>query len=186
MDTVEDINQALAEMGEPPLGPGDAVQTAYVEAGGGDVAELADDNLVDADEKPAIKLLEPPGFKRCSIIFMNGREVILDMQLEDLVVAVDEFLADGARAFLELQKIEGIGANENDPRTVWMQIPIRFSRRALEMLQSMQVVYAKHVPGVASAGGKGKVAVVRGEEAKQVIVQLNRQQRRSLQRNGRG
>lgn len=176
MESREEINEVLAQMGEPPLGPKDVVQTRFVEE---------HKELEVAEAKPAIKLLEPPGYRRSHLFFMNGRQVDFDMQLEDLVAAVRDFNAHPERDYLELPHIEAVGSQEEN-NIVVVANPTFFTHRALELLQSMGVSWMKRVPGQES-NAPGKVAVVRGDEAKAVIVHLNNDQRRRLERtNGRG
>ena len=190
-DTVKDINAALSAMGEPPLGPSDKVQTRYIEERSESKPVTAAEADVDEDEEEKrIELLAPPGYRRCELIFTNGREVLLDMQYEDLVVMLDEFFADASRSVLELPNVQVLGGTRTAQGEVEggvvLALPTRFSRRALELVQSIGVCYAKRVPGIEHQGGKGKVAVIRGETAKSVLVQLNNTQRRQLERHNGG
>ncbi len=169
MDSREELNRALAEMGEPPLGPSDVVQSQFVE-----------DALADGEEK-TIKLLEPPGYRRAHLFFMNGRQVDLDLQVEDLVARVRDFNVHLERDYLELPHIEAVGEQAN---AVVVANPTYFTHRALELLQSMGVSWMRRVPGQETANGK--VAVVRGDDAKAVIVNMNREQRRRLERQNGG
>jgi hypothetical protein len=172
VDSRQEINQVLAQMGEPPLGPGDKVQTQFVE-------ESA--MSVEAEDK-TIQLLEPPGFKRCHIFFANGRQLDLDMQIEELVAAVRDFMAHPERDFLELPHIEAVGEQGTTPVVV-VANPTYLPHRALELMQSMGISWMRRVPGQ-EVTAPGKVAVVRGNDAKSVIVSMNREQRRRLERNG--
>jgi hypothetical protein len=176
LDSRQEINRRLAEMGEPPLGEADLVQSRFVEE--------STDVSTEGDEKK-IALVEPPGYLRSHLFFMNGREVIVDMQLADLVAAVRDFNADPSRDFLELPHIELVGGDQQGNGGVVLATPTHFSRKALELVQSMGVTYARRVPGEEKSGGKGKVAVIRGGEADQVLVNLNRMQRRALLRSDR-
>jgi hypothetical protein len=172
MDSRETVNRALEEMGEPPLGPNDIVQSEFVES-----PQPADG--------PKIKLLEPPGYRRSHLFFMNGRQVDLNLQVEELRDLVRDFQAHAERDFLELPHIEAVG-DQKEGSVVIVSNPTFFSHRALELLQSIGVSWMKRVPGE-EMSAPGKVAVVRGDEAKSVIVNMNREQRRRLQReNGRG
>ncbi len=170
MDSREELNRALAEMGEPPLGPSDVVQSQFVE-----------DALADGEEK-TIKLLEPPGYRRAHLFFMNGRQVDLDLQVEDLVARVRDFNVHLERDYLELPHIEAVGEQAN---AVVVANPTYFTHRALELLQSIGVSWMRRVPGQETAT-PGKVAVVRGDDAKAVIVNMNREQRRRLERQNGG
>ena len=184
-DSIEDINKALEQMGEPPLDPKhDVVQTRFVEEKVPvDVPDAAAAAGVDEDgEGKAIQLLEPPGYKRCELVFSNGRGLLIDMQYEDLVAEVRAFLADPSRDFLELPDIQVLGGDREGNGGVVAAVPMSFSRRALEGVQSMARAWAKRVPGYEQDGGKGKVAIIRGDQAKQVLVHLNNGQRRQLER----
>lgn len=177
-DSVKDINQALAALGEPPLGPGDRVQTRFVE----ERTEVVPDQAEEAAEAKQIELLEPPGFKRCELVLMNGRGLLLDMQYEELVEKVRGFLADASQDLLELPAIEVLGGDREGNGGVCAAVPMSFSRRQLEMLSTMSVAWAKRVPGQLS-GSKGKIAVIRGDDAK-VVVEMTNKQRRQLERHG--
>jgi len=170
MDSREEINRVLAEMGEPPLGPNDVLQTQFVEDG------------ERPDGEKTIRLLEPPGYRRSHLFFMNGRQVDLDMDIEVLVAKVRDFNAHPEQDFLELPHIEAVGPENNN---VVVASPTYFTHRALELLQSMGVSWMKRVPGQETSG-PGKVAVVRGDAAKAVIVNMNREQRRRLERQNGG
>ncbi len=193
MDTHEEINQVLAQMGEPPLGGRDVVQTSPPEHA--DVAAAT----AELNGERKIERIEPPGFKRCSLIFANGREVFLDMQLDELVAAVRAFNAarrsrpwwafwragwSADKDFLQLPYIQLVGGDQQGNGGVCVQTPIHFSHRAIELLQSMGELWLKRVPGQVSSNGK--VAVVSGGDAKNVILEMNRRQKRDARRNGRG
>ena len=176
-DSVQKINRVLAEMGEPPLGKGDVVQTRYVE----------DEQPVDgngAAEGKEIELVQPPGYRRSSLVFANGSERLIDMQYEDLVEKVRAFIADPALDYLELENIQVAGADQAGNGGIVFSVPVAFSRRALEtQLTSMCCVYAKRAPGKEQEGGKGKIAVIRGGDASRVLVDLNAQERRRIERH---
>jgi hypothetical protein len=97
--------------------------------------------MTDAvEERKIITLVEPPGHRRAHMVFANGRYLIVDMQLGDLVDAVDAFLDDEAQRFLELPIIDTV---EN----IVLRNPCLFSRKAMEQLQSMSVSWVKATPG---------------------------------------
>ncbi len=176
-DSVRAINEALGAMGEPPLSKEDVVQTRYV--GHSEAVEVPAE---EADEK-RIHLLEPPGFRRCEIVFANGRGLLIDMQYEDLMRSIEAFLAEPRAQFLELPDIQVLGGDREGNGGVVVAVPMSFSRRALEGVQTVGVAWAKRVPGQEKEGGVGKVAVIRGDQAKQVLVNLNNKHRRQLERH---
>lgn len=178
-DSVSDVNKALAEMGEPPLGKGDVVQTRYVED-----EQPTESPQPDVDDSKQIELIQPPGYRRSSLVFSNGSERLIDMQYEDLVERVRAFLAEPAADFLELENIQVTGADQQGNGGVVFSVPVTFSKRALELtLTSICCVYAKRAPGKEQEGGKGKIAVIRGGDASRVVMELNSQQRRRIERH---
>ncbi len=94
-----------------------------------------------------IELLEPAGHQRANMVLANGRYLILDIQLEDLVAQVRAFLADEARDFLELAVIEVVGGDKDATVPIVIANPIFLSRHAIEQMHSMSRVWAKQVPG---------------------------------------
>jgi hypothetical protein len=176
MDSREEVNRVLAEMGEPPLGSQDIVQAIAESAG--DVADQVQ------DDKP-IELLEPPGHRRANIVFLNGRFLYIDMQEDELLAKVDAFLDDPnpKSRYLTLPIIDTVNQGKKDEIVV--AAPIHLTRKALELLQSIGRSWVPKVPGESVA--TGKVAVVRGSEAEAVVAAMrpNREQRRRLQFGGR-
>jgi hypothetical protein len=174
MDTEADVNNALHLMGEPPLGEHDVVQS------NDQVVEV----VADADGKKEIQLVDPPGHRRANMVFLNGRHLFIDMQDDELLQLVDEFLEDPnpKRKYLTLPLIDVVG---KEPHEVVAAAPIHLTRKALELLQSIGRSWVPKVPGQATTDSK--IPVIRGSEAEQLLNQvgLNRSQRRRLQYVGR-
>lgn len=143
MDDRDEVNRVLAEMGEPPLGPDERVQS------------VVHGSVNDPDKQ--IALVDPAGYRRSALVLMNGRRVILDMQLEDLVGAVRDFLMHPELDFLELPSIDVVG--EDAATAVIFRNPQQFSRKAIELVQSMGVFWTKHVPGRKMTDGAPDPAV---------------------------
>lgn len=131
-DTREEINAALAEMGEPPLGAADVVN------GHGAVED-------SALSPKRIHGVEPRGHKRSDLVFTNGRRVIVDLTRDELVAAVRAFNADLDGDYLEIPTIDVVGENEAD--AVIVRNDMMISRRAAEQIATMGHYWSKHVPG---------------------------------------
>jgi uncharacterized protein YlzI (FlbEa/FlbD family) len=164
MDTREDINNALAEMGEPPLGAGEDV--------------VGGDQVAPANGEKHIELLEPPGQPRCQLVFMNGRSVIVDQSYEDVMAEIRDFHAHPEQDFLRLDVIDVVEAK---PFPIVVRDPTSFSRRAMETMQSAGRFWTKFLPGgrMDLAGGPVGELQANAELAKTLqIVGGNRAQRR--------
>ncbi len=175
-DSHEEVDRVLREMGEPPLGEHDVVHSTD------QVVELGDVAAENGDKH--IELIEPPGFRRANLVFMNGRYLLFDMQDDELLAAVDEFLndPDPKRKYLTLPLIDTVG---KEPHDVVVAAPIHLTRRGLELMQSIGRSWPAKVPGQATTDAR--IPVVRGSDAEKVLGQLNlnRTQRRRLQFVGR-
>jgi len=175
MDTREDVNRVLRDMGEPPLGEHDVVQS--------------NDQVVDvgdAEGEKQIALVEPPGYRRANMVFLNGRYLLFDLQDDELLRLVKEFLEDPnpKRQYLTLPLIDSIGEQPNE---VMVAAPVHLTRKALELVQSIGRSWPLKVPGRATTDAK--ITVARGSDAERVLQQvgLNHSQRRRVQfveRNG--
>ena len=177
METREEVNRVLAEMGEPPLGSQDIMQAIAQSSDVGEVAKQAQDDK-------HIDLVEPSGHRRANMVFLNGRHLFIDMQDDELLEKVRAFLEDRnpTSQYLTLPIIDKVGEGNSE---VVVAAPIHLTRKALELLQSIGRSWLPKVPGQATTDSK--VSVVRGSEAEAVIAAIkpNREQRRRLQFVGR-
>ncbi len=179
MESREEVNRVLAEMGEPPLGPSDVgVQASPPEHV--DVAEATSE--ANAEGEKRIELVEPPGHRRANLFFLNGRVLFIDMQDDELLSTIREFLRDRnpESEFLTLPLVDKVGEGKNE---VMVAAPIHLARKQLELLSSVGRSWMPKVPGEASTDSK--VEIVRGHEAAQVL-NLSREQRRRMGRQNRG
>jgi hypothetical protein len=180
MESRKDVNRILGEMGEPPLGSADILQSPLEHA---DVAQTTAEANAEG-EQPYIEMKEPKGFRRANLFFLNGRTLFIDMQDDELLQTIRDFLRDQnpESEFLTLPLIDTVGEGKDE---VTVAAPIHLARKQLELLSSVGRSWMKQVPGQATTNSG--VAVVRGEDAKTVILNMNREQRRRLRRQtGRG
>jgi len=172
MESREEVNAALAAMGEPPLNEDDVVRTSG-------------DQVLETAVAKHIELVEPAGYRRANLVFLNGRFLLIDMQDDELVEKVNAFLDDPNpnNRYLSVPIIDTI--DEGKPTEVVVAAPIHLTRRALEMMQSIGRSWPKKVPGQAPADSR--IPVVRGSDAERVLqhIKPNREQRRRLHFVGR-
>ncbi len=179
MESTEEINRALAEMGEPPL-QGDVVQASPPEHA--ELAPATAEADAEAEGGKRIELVEPPGHRRANLFFLNGRVLFIDMQDDELLQTIRDFLKDRNpdSEFLTLPLVDKVGEGKNE---VVVAAPIHLARKQLELLSSVGRSWMPKVPGEASA--ESKVEIVRGSEAAAVL-HLSREQRRRMARQSRG
>ena len=178
MESKQEINDVLAAMGEPPLDTRDVIQTTHRIVSSGD-APAATDVETTVPPEPRIELREPKGHRRANLYFLNGRVLFIDMQDDELLQTIRDFLRDldPQKEFLTLPLIDTVGEGKDE---VTVAAPIHLARKQLELLSSVGRSWMKQVPGEATTGSG--IAVVRGSEAAGVL-NLNREQRRRLGRN---
>lgn len=132
----------------------------------------------DDDNHQVIQLVEPRGHRRAHIVFINGRYIPFDLQLDDLVQRVRDFLAADTD-LLTLPAIDTVFDTDDEGRpikntAVVVNNPFHMTRRAAEGIQSMSNSWLKAVPGQASQEGavsRAADAAVRNLRESAVLVQ---------------
>lgn len=134
----------------------------------------------DNGTEKVIQLVEPNGHRRAHIVFGNGRYIPFDLELDDLVGRVREFLADETRDLLTLPAIDTVGDVDEQGRPIPSTVvvvsnPFHMTRRAAEGIQSMSNSWLKAVPGQASSRdvhlSRAADAAVRNLRESAVLVQ---------------